>query len=31
VLTICSRVYEISAGRIRTLSAHEVEQKIAAF
>ena len=31
VLTICSRVYEISAGRIRTLSAHEVEQKIADF
>lgn len=31
VLTICSRVYEISAGRIRTLNAHEVEQKIADF
>lgn len=31
VLTICSRVYEISAGRIRILSEEEVEQKIADF
>ncbi len=31
VLSICSRVYEISAGCIRTLSAEEVEQKIADF